>query len=313
MSIAPSAAKFLRALLSLSLEGEPVGRASSNLISQISPSARQSKLISPIRWRIIVFMARVPKSWRAGGITGGPPVSVQRSKTWPSAVWDQLIWMRPPGRDSAPYLAAFVVSSCTVTAIAWAISGLSFQPGLTADIGCGSGREVAWLAGSGYRAIGYDPSERLLAQARERHPGLEFGHAMLPELDGIGDGAFDNVLCETVIMHLSRERVAPSVRGLMRILKSGGVLYLSWRVTEGAARMDASTRHSRARSYWTPLPMLTSYWMKRYQRLVGEKDSSRRGPQVREGLNARTIKQEAFRSSGRGSPVRRSGTTKRVE
>ena len=38
----------------------------------------------------------------------------------------------------------------------------------------------------------------------------------LPELAGIAGGAFDNVLCETVIMHLAPEAIAPSVRGWWR-------------------------------------------------------------------------------------------------
>ena len=86
-----------------------------------------------------------------------------------------------------------------------------FRPGPTADIGCGSGREVAWLCANGYPAKGYDPSEGLLAQARARYPALEFASAALPELTGVPDGSFDNVLCETVIMHLPTELIAPSV------------------------------------------------------------------------------------------------------
>ena len=117
-----------------------------------------------------------------------------------------------------------------------------FRPGLTADIGCGSGREVAWLATNGYPAVGFDPSDGLLAQARERYPHLEFGLSALPELAGIGDGTFDNVLCETVIMHLAHEQIAPSVRRLMAILKFDGILYLSWRVTDGADQRDAQGR-----------------------------------------------------------------------
>ena len=38
--------------------------------------------------------------------------------------------------------------------------------GATADIGCGSGREVAWLNANGFRAEGLDASEGLLAEAR---------------------------------------------------------------------------------------------------------------------------------------------------
>ncbi len=117
-----------------------------------------------------------------------------------------------------------------------------FRPGLTADIGCGSGREVAWLAANGWSGVGFDPSEGLLAQARARYPGLAFMVSALPELAGIADASFDNVLCETVIMHLPADAVAPAVRRLVTILRPGGTLYLSWRVTAGADQRDAQGR-----------------------------------------------------------------------
>jgi SAM-dependent methyltransferase len=117
-----------------------------------------------------------------------------------------------------------------------------FRPGRTADIGCGSGREVAWLNANGYPAEGFDPSEGLLAQARSRYPGLSFAAAALPELAGIPDASFDNVLCETVIMHLAADAIAPSVRRLMAILRPTGCLYLSWRVTAGSDQRDAQGR-----------------------------------------------------------------------
>jgi SAM-dependent methyltransferase len=113
--------------------------------------------------------------------------------------------------------------------------------GRTADIGCGSGREVAWLTANGYPAEGFDASDGLLAQARSRYPQLKFARAELPGLQGIGD-AFDNVLCETVIMHLDHAQIAPSVRRMLEITKPGGIFYLSWRVTEGA---DVRDKHGR--------------------------------------------------------------------
>ena len=54
--------------------------------------------------------------------------------------------------------------------------------------------------------------------------------------------AFDNVLCETVIMHLRRPQILDAVRRLLAILKPGGILYLSWRVTEGADQRDPQGR-----------------------------------------------------------------------
>ena len=82
-----------------------------------------------------------------------------------------------------------------------------FRPGRTADIGCGSGREVAFLAANGFDAVGYDASDALLEQARLRYPRLQFATAALPGLAGVPDAAFDNVLCETVIMHLRRPQI----------------------------------------------------------------------------------------------------------
>ncbi|MGF6306975.1 SAM-dependent methyltransferase [Bradyrhizobium sp. i1.8.4] len=114
--------------------------------------------------------------------------------------------------------------------------------GATADIGCGSGREVAWLNANGFPAEGYDASQGLLAEARARYPKLRFAHAELPDLRGIAANSFDNVLCETVIMHLDHALIAPSVRRMFDIVKPGGVLYLSWRVTEGTDLRDAHGR-----------------------------------------------------------------------
>ena len=114
--------------------------------------------------------------------------------------------------------------------------------GKTCDIGCGSGREVAWLVTQGFAAFGYDPSFGLLVEARRRYPGLAFRSAALPELAGIADGAFANVLCETVLMHLPADAIAPAAARLMAILRPGGTLYLSWRVTRGDDQRDPQGR-----------------------------------------------------------------------
>ncbi|MBN8989593.1 MAG: class I SAM-dependent methyltransferase [Rhizobiales bacterium] len=112
--------------------------------------------------------------------------------------------------------------------------------GSSADIGCGCGREVGWLNSNGFSAVGFDASEGLLAEARRRYPGLKFASAELPELKGIG--TFDNVLCETVIMHLERAQIAAAVRRLLGIVKPSGILYLSWRITDKSDLRDSQGR-----------------------------------------------------------------------
>jgi SAM-dependent methyltransferase len=118
-----------------------------------------------------------------------------------------------------------------------------FIPGRpTADIGCGSGRDAAWLDSNVYPTKGFDASEGLLSEARKRHPQVQFASAILPDLAGIAEGSFANVLCETVIMHLEPEAITPAVERLLSLLVPGGILYLSWRVTEGADRRDEHGR-----------------------------------------------------------------------
>ena len=62
-----------------------------------------------------------------------------------------------------------------------------FHPGgRTADVGCGSGREVAFLAASGFTTrSATTPRDALLEQARLRYPRLRFAAAALPDLAGV--------------------------------------------------------------------------------------------------------------------------------
>jgi 2-polyprenyl-3-methyl-5-hydroxy-6-metoxy-1,4-benzoquinol methylase len=118
-----------------------------------------------------------------------------------------------------------------------------FRPGgATADIGCGAGRDVAWLNANGFPATGYDASEGLVAQARAHYPRLTFSRATLPELAGVASAAFDNVLCETVIMHLPPAQIAAAATRLVELLRPGGILFVSWRVTQGDSVRDAAGR-----------------------------------------------------------------------
>jgi SAM-dependent methyltransferase len=117
-----------------------------------------------------------------------------------------------------------------------------FRPGPTADVGCGSGREVAWLAANGFPARGFDASAALLREARSRYPALDFAQAALPDLVGVEKGQFENVLCETVLMHLPPEEIGRASRALLDLLRPRGTLYLSWRVGESTSQRDGQGR-----------------------------------------------------------------------
>ncbi len=113
------------------------------------------------------------------------------------------------------------------------------RPGLTADIGCGTGRDVAWLSEHGCAAAGFDPSLNLLAHAKAAYPQLPFFQSSLPLLAGVDRGTYQNILCETVIMHLPSSHLSEAVDTLVALLRPGGTIYLSWRVYGEALRDDA--------------------------------------------------------------------------
>ncbi|KVM53484.1 SAM-dependent methyltransferase [Burkholderia ubonensis] len=117
-----------------------------------------------------------------------------------------------------------------------------FAPGPTADVGCGAGRDTAWLESRGFDVRGYDASAALLDEARRRHPGLRFELAALPALPGVPSGAFRNVLCETVVMHLDHVEAAAAAARLVELLAPGGTLYMSWRVAGSGSLRDERGR-----------------------------------------------------------------------
>lgn len=119
-----------------------------------------------------------------------------------------------------------------------------FVPGgRTVDVGCGNGRDANWLAENGFNVCGFDSSLELLAIASDLFPNIEFKQAYLPELKELSE-LYQNILCETVIMHLPADQVPIAIVNLKRILQNDGILYLSWRVTDGE-----DIRHSDGRLY----------------------------------------------------------------
>lgn len=63
------------------------------------------------------------------------------------------------------------------------------------DLGCGTGRDAAWLHRHGGRhVLGLDSSPAMVEHARTRHPGPEYRCGDMRELD-LGERRFDAVLC----------------------------------------------------------------------------------------------------------------------
>lgn len=101
------------------------------------------------------------------------------------------------------------------------------------DIGCGTGRDLAFLLKMGKNAYGVDPSSEMLEVAREtlKANGISADERLikgaLPGLKEFGESEFDGILCSAVLMHLPDEQIFDAVYALRRLLRPGGTLVVS--------------------------------------------------------------------------------------
>ncbi len=120
-------------------------------------------------------------------------------------------------------------------------------PSRVLDIGSGTGRDAAHLAGMGHRVIAVEPTDAFRIAASRLHPSpaIDWVDDGLPDLARIvaGGEQFDLVMLTAVWMHLDaveRRRAMPIVASLIR---PGGVMLLSLRhgiVPEGRRMFEVS-------------------------------------------------------------------------
>jgi ubiquinone/menaquinone biosynthesis C-methylase UbiE len=103
---------------------------------------------------------------------------------------------------------------------------LAFRPGdLVADVGCGLGTATRELAALGARAVGFDASEAMIAEAQRRSEGLrvEFVTADVHALP-LDDSALAGYRAERLYQHLADPALA--LGEARRVLAPGGHLVL---------------------------------------------------------------------------------------
>lgn len=111
-------------------------------------------------------------------------------------------------------------------------------PSRVVDIGAGTGRDAAWLAGQGHQVTAVEPVPAFRAAGRGLHPddGIIWCDDRLPGLASIpSTQQFDLLLLGGVWQHLSpaeREEAWPNLRNLMA---PGALMILSVRHGPGAA------------------------------------------------------------------------------
>ncbi|MFH1105784.1 MAG: class I SAM-dependent methyltransferase [Candidatus Aenigmatarchaeota archaeon] len=108
---------------------------------------------------------------------------------------------------------------------------------LVLDVGCGSGRDSEYLANRGMSVIGIDYSEKMLDEARERVKNCKFVKMDMRKLE-FGNDTFDGVWAMASLLHIPKKDVASVLSGLNRLLKTGGILFVSVKEGKGEGLVE---------------------------------------------------------------------------
>jgi SAM-dependent methyltransferase len=109
--------------------------------------------------------------------------------------------------------------------------------GPVCDLGCGPGHITRHLRGLGAEAFGLDLSAGMVEQARRQNPGIEFWQENMLSLDA-EDGSWGGIVAFYSIVHVPREEVPRAFGEMLRVLRPGGLLLLSFHVGDELVHLD---------------------------------------------------------------------------
>ena len=142
----------------------------------------------------------------------------------------------------------------TALAIAPLLDAVQVQPGMKLlDVPTGSGALAAEATRRGATAIGIDIASAMIAQARIRHPGIDFQVGDVEHLP-LADGTLDAVVCAFGLGHFPYPEA--SVAECLRTLRVGGRIALSWWDTSDKQRVQGLIRDAAAEVGAKPPPVL---------------------------------------------------------
>ncbi|GIJ24217.1 class I SAM-dependent methyltransferase [Micromonospora lutea] len=125
-----------------------------------------------------------------------------------------------------------------------------------ADVGCGTGRLLPYLAARGLSPRGIDLSPGMVEVARRENPGFVYEVADLRELP-LEDASLAGVVCWFSLIYLPPGARAPAFAELARVVKPGGYLVAAFKHGDGNAHRNGPGSRVSALGidfdrYWLP-------------------------------------------------------------
>jgi 2-polyprenyl-3-methyl-5-hydroxy-6-metoxy-1,4-benzoquinol methylase len=124
----------------------------------------------------------------------------------------------------------------------WLVDLLPIPSAAVLDVGSGSGRDAAWLAGLGYDVVAAEPSSKMRKIAAETHviKSIQWIDDSMPSLSNLSKlgVSFDVILLSAVWMHLPQSERPRAFLNLINLLKPEGLLAITLRI--GAPDLERS-------------------------------------------------------------------------
>src|SRR5437667_1150 len=109
--------------------------------------------------------------------------------------------------------------------------------GKVCEIGCGPGQIARYLQDRQVSMCGVDLSEEMVKWARRLSPDISFQRGDMRALE-IPDASLAGIVCFYTIIHLKRKDVPHALSEMLRVLKPGGRLLLSFHGGDGELHRD---------------------------------------------------------------------------
>jgi ubiquinone/menaquinone biosynthesis C-methylase UbiE len=110
--------------------------------------------------------------------------------------------------------------------------------GTICDLGCGSGHIANYLHNRDLDVCGIDLSSGMVEQAQKLNPNIAFQQGDMLSLDDFTDNSFGGIAAFYSIIHIPRLLVVDALREMNRVLRSKGVLLLTFHIGQQTHHLE---------------------------------------------------------------------------
>jgi SAM-dependent methyltransferase len=100
-------------------------------------------------------------------------------------------------------------------------------PGMVCDLGCGPAQIARYLHDRGVKTFGLDLSGGMLTEAKRLNPDIEFVQGSMLML-GLATNSLAGIAAFYSIIHIAPEQVVFALSEMLRVLRPGGLLLLTF-------------------------------------------------------------------------------------